>query len=71
MSFFLAFFFKLIHVLMFLEQSLGSDCGVLGRQKLLVRNFKIARIVSVFASRRLRYFYFFREKFHKERYKAH
>ena len=67
MCFFLAFFFKL----MFLEQSLGSDCGVLGRQKLLVRHFKIARIVSVFASRRLRYFYFFREKFHKERYKAH
>ena len=71
MCFFLAFFLKLIHVFMFLEQSLGSDGGVLGRQKLLVRNFKIARLVSVFASRRLRFFYFFREKFHKERYKAH
>ena len=71
MCFFLAFFFKLIHVFMFLEQSLGSDYGVLERQKLMVRNFKIARIVGVFASRRLRYFYFFREKFHKERYKAH
>ena len=71
MCFFLVFFFEIdtcIHVF-------GAEFWVrlwgIGASEVVGSHFKIARIVSVFASRRLRYFYFFREKFHKERYKAH
>ena len=56
---------------LFLEQSIGSDLGIRGQQALLERKHTPVSIVSAYASRRQRHFYFLKKKFHKERHTPH